>query len=1789
MAALNPYLYLFTLFLHACVCKSSAERRFSDFKRCADDECSMLLGRGKAASDFTGPDCRFLSFKKGEIIHVYYKLSGQRSDVWAGSVGNHFGYFPKDYLNLNRIYTEKEIEVPAEETDFVCFDTGLDTFESYDIDVLIGNSLLIETDNLTAESKESAQNDAVVSQLPSEIGTTSSGSTTHPETDSVDSESTSPLETDSVDSESTSVLQIDSVDSESTSLLQIDSVDSESTLNFENDSVDSESTSPLETDSVDSESTLPFETDSVDSESTSLLQNDSVDSESTLPFETDSVDSESTSLLQNDSVDSESNLPFETDSVDSESTSVLETESVDSDSTSPLDTKNVDYSERLHNQSDSERPFSTEEVTNSGPMKLPLEAQTAGSEIDTEEPAKSKQNNKYIPLQAPWKTLNKIEEDTEDKNKLSNFKDIFKRERGGKTRETGSLERVTKEDMEALPEDSNLDVKDLAGPKVSIAEIDSEELAIAEEVIDVENPDPSQLPQDTKTAPGETLDSISAPKSQDISSEQTVEKHTVGTISSLNVDRMLADEAIEEDGLQKAIMNKNGNANKNVEDNDPHKASTDKSEELHESPQTATLLDNTDDQIEKVKNDLLSLLKSTLQSEEQSPNDEEHQDETEDAEELLEDENALLSSSELHIADESKENEQPEVQVEAEISDVSEQNDNGMEPSEVPSSLTSVTQEEDHETLEEDGPDHNLEVPSPREEPVYSDSIQRLTILRDHLKDDDVARTQKCLGLINMFKIEAMFSDLDQEMKSARRLQTDTENIENTLDQIMETSEISILDETKEMLNERERNAQEFGWLKEPGMNDVEAAILDAFREIVFSLRQKYSAASDRVPLVEEEQPASETDEQDNSEEVKDLISDVETIEAPEGPEIHKEQYESELILNSELNQDLSHSEETGLEEDGGHFNRNKDAQIGFKDAEEVQKAPRAILENPVDIGLHFETDQSSASPETPSASDAPDVEVTSSSTSDELWSWMLLGKEYLGVYAEVVITALPEDWRPGPTFHGLPWEPVLMTVAIGFLTLLMFFWKTVLAVKGRNYQLTEKQLTGKIQLLLREKCDAVNKIAELNGMIKDREEQLKSSEKSMSSSQREMKQLKMHHQKFQSQCAEMSGSVAQLNQEIVDTQEENSNLNEKILKMHQRIEKYQKTLKNYDEERAKVHILMDEAKLREDALKARVLTFEKENVSLKEQKKSLLRDAKDWQEKHEKIGEEIRDYHRSQKELQDSLLHKDNEIDVLSSCIAELKRLGACYAADLQKDDVKLANGEDADKTMDTMRLRIKQMMDVSRIRATLSIVEEERNRCMESLLTEQKSRQELEEQYQKVMHDQMKLKNEKTHLENQFKNLQQRLEITTDLYQQKENALQQKLTQEELDRHEKETELCEVDGKAVRSEEEVKVLKLKIKDIKEEMQQKEHSLKTEVAVQEKKAHENWLKARTSERALVEERREAANLRQKLVELRDKISDMEQTSLFKLNSGPPERHPPPMRKGDSYGPSPVSGGAPSPPLMMEGPGRPPSAPVGRRSDSFGPRPPSDPHGRFSELGHPMPSRPEMFPPMTSSPCAHDGPMTAPVMEKAEASEQVSSDPGEPRSKSQNQGSFLPSPIRDPPVPPQNAPLKSYGPPNVGGLVPTNGPPPFMVRPPNGHPHMMPPGPLLGPEPRFRPPPMDSYGPPPPIGPYGPVRPPFGRGPALRDIPTMGPLPPPPEFYMPRGLPPRPFPPGPLPTPGAMVPLQYRGRGFPGPPSLTVQTSREGENATLAQNRRTDDFHQQGAPQDAENSSMAEP
>lgn len=146
------------------------------------------------------------------------------------------------------------------------------------------------------------------------------------------------------------------------------------------------------------------------------------------------------------------------------------------------------------------------------------------------------------------------------------------------------------------------------------------------------------------------------------------------------------------------------------------------------------------------------------------------------------------------------------------------------------------------------------EVPPPSlstPEPEYSDSVMRLTLLRDHFTEEKMEQVQKLLGLKNLFKLEAMFSDLDTELQATRTHTGTTQDIENALEGILETSENTILDEIERMLDSQETKPN---YDQDPDSSNIdeETEILDDFQELAFSLRQKYSTASDSTPLARE-------------------------------------------------------------------------------------------------------------------------------------------------------------------------------------------------------------------------------------------------------------------------------------------------------------------------------------------------------------------------------------------------------------------------------------------------------------------------------------------------------------------------------------------------------------------------------------------------------------------------------------------------------------------------------------------------------------------------------------------------------------------------------------------------------------------------------------------------------------------------------------------------------------------------------------------------------------------------
>uniref|UniRef100_A0A8C4N6W0 Uncharacterized protein n=1 Tax=Eptatretus burgeri TaxID=7764 RepID=A0A8C4N6W0_EPTBU len=157
-------------------------------------------------------------------------------------------------------------------------------------------------------------------------------------------------------------------------------------------------------------------------------------------------------------------------------------------------------------------------------------------------------------------------------------------------------------------------------------------------------------------------------------------------------------------------------------------------------------------------------------------------------------------------------------------------------------------------------------------------------------------------------------------------------------------------------------------------------------------------------------------------------------------------------------------------------------------------------------------------------------------------------------------------------------------------------------------------------------------------------------------------------------------------------------------------------------------------------------------------------------------------------------------------------------------------------------------------------------------------------------------------------------------------------------------------------------------------------------------------LSARQAERELLEAKREAAHLRQQLTDLEQKFIMAQQMALkpaldrpdrFGPPGAPPPLGPSPvplrpsplMRRGphlqdNSYGPSPVSGGRPSPPLMMvDGPLRPPSVSSshGGYPKDAGPRGAPLPPSQYDRPGPGFPSE-RGSPTSLPHPMLHPGP-----------------------------------------------------------------------------------------------------------------------------------------------------------------------------------------------------------------------
>ncbi|XP_041132311.1 melanoma inhibitory activity protein 2-like isoform X3 [Polyodon spathula] len=529
-----------------------------------------------------------------------------------------------------------------------------------------------------------------------------------------------------------------------------------------------------------------------------------------------------------------------------------------------------------------------------------------------------------------------------------------------------------------------------------------------------------------------------------------------------------------------------------------------------------------------------------------------------------------------------------------------------------------------------------------------------------------------------------------------------------------------------------------------------------------------------------------------------------------------------------------------------------------------------------------------------------------------------VVAKLYYSLALEKVkdaVSLLPEDMRPGPDLHGLPWEVVIVTAFVGILSALIIFCRVCQSIKSRLRVGREKKLATKVAELLEEKCKVLETFSECKQQYEKLDATLKNGSHSEQASERE--NLQVMSMKLEHSNAELKEQIEQLKQDLDSQRTTRSQQDELLAEM-------QRSLKSLEEDAIGLKSQMEQAQttlkiyqINIERLQTNLQAAKEENCQLQESKAQLVQEAEGWDERLNELTEQIKMCEESQKDMQEDCSNKDVQIKNLTDCLLKMKDW------DSELEDDQTTQTENGDY-LDHQKEQIQNLIYAVKLHAGLKSIEEDKNRIFTKLADEEKAKEDLKERIEKLKNDKDVLQSESVKYTSEAQKLQQKLKIMTDMYQENELKLHRKLTVEEKERTQKEEKLTKADEKITLAAEELSTYRQRAKDLEEEREKTNQAYKNQIASHEKKAHDNWLAARAADRDLNEIKRENSHLRQRLTDSQFKLEMLEKDPYALDVPG----RPPFRGERSPFGPSPLGRPASetraflSPPTLMDGPPR---------------------------------------------------------------------------------------------------------------------------------------------------------------------------------------------------------------------------------------------------------------------------
>ncbi|XP_043372072.1 melanoma inhibitory activity protein 2 isoform X4 [Dermochelys coriacea] len=518
------------------------------------------------------------------------------------------------------------------------------------------------------------------------------------------------------------------------------------------------------------------------------------------------------------------------------------------------------------------------------------------------------------------------------------------------------------------------------------------------------------------------------------------------------------------------------------------------------------------------------------------------------------------------------------------------------------------------------------------------------------------------------------------------------------------------------------------------------------------------------------------------------------------------------------------------------------------------------------------------------------------------------------------VVTALPEDMRPGPDLYGFPWEIVICAAVVGVFTVLLFLCRSYQSVRSRFYVGREKQLASKVAELLEDKCKVLEKLSLQKKEYEDLESSLKDA--CLLKESTNTSHIEATCEKLNRSNTALKDEIENLEKELEEEKSKRSKQDDLMAEIQRRMESLENEAKSVQSQVAEAKTTLKVFLINKERMETSVKDAIQENCHLQESEKQLLQEAEGWGERFSELNEQTKIFESSKADMEEALKNKESQVKSLTECLLKMKDWSTAIGEDNTEDnhwDVDITeNGELLD---DQQKRTIKKLIYAAKLNACLKTLEIERNQVYLKLADEDKAKEELTERIENLQHEQVSLQSENAHFESELQKLQQKLKVMTELYQENEMKLHRKLTVEERERLQKEEKLSKVDEKINHAAEELNSYRQRAKDLEEELDRTIHSYQSQITSHEKKAHDNWLTARAAERHLNDLRKENAHNRQKLTEMEFRF-DLLEKDPHALDV--PVR--PFGREHSPYGPSPM--GRPSsetraflsPPTLLEGP-----------------------------------------------------------------------------------------------------------------------------------------------------------------------------------------------------------------------------------------------------------------------------